>query len=320
MTLLDDLKHSSRWLNQFESDVYSQTGEDGVIAKALSILPKTNKWCVEFGAWDGKHLSNTFNLVANSGYNVVLIEGDQAKYEKLKTDYPYPGTFVGQFVGWRDRDNLDSILEKTECPIDPDLLSIDIDGNDYHVWKAVDKYRPKLVIIEFNPTASNRCQYVQPADPNLNQSSSPAPIVALGKDKGYELICVIGPNLLFVERSYFYLFHIPDNSLEVMRDEDEVTSLFLGFDGSLVVDGPAEMRWHGAKLKISQPLPKMFRAYPPNFSWRQRKLYAIYRRIDKKVARKLPMMELILMGEIFVIYSIAIGVFAWASRFWKLDK
>jgi hypothetical protein len=279
---LEALKRSSRWLNQFQQDVYSQTGEDGVIAKALEILPARNNWCVEFGAWDGKHLSNTFNLVENSNYSVVLVEGDKSKYERLKRDYPYKdrAIFVGQFVGWTKEDNLDTILQKQVLvPEDPDLLSIDVDGNDYHIWKACTKYRPKLVLIEFNPTSSNRFEYVQPPDANVNHSSSPYPLVALGKEKGYELICVIGPNLLFVDTQYFPLFNIPDNSLDVMRDEDEVTHLFIGFDGSLMVDGPTDMRWHGRKLRIKQPFPRFLRAYPPNYSVPQRVLFKIWNKL-----------------------------------------
>jgi Methyltransferase FkbM domain len=280
LTPLEQLKKSSRWLNEFAKDVYSQTGEDGIVAKALEILPSRNGWCVEFGAWDGKHLSNTYNLVENSKYHVVLVEGDKEKYESLCRNYAYKdrATFVGQFVGWTEQDNLDTILEKHPVPLDFDLLSIDVDGNDYHIWKAVQKFRPRLVLIEFNPTSSNRFDYVQPADPNCNQSNSPAALVRLAKSKGYELTCVIGPNLLFVDRQYFYHFHIPDNSLEVLREEDEVNHLFLGFDGSLVVDGPAELRWHSLPLKVNQPFPKVLRHYPPNYGPWRGMLFRVWRR------------------------------------------
>jgi len=248
----------------------------------LRFSPLANKWCVEFGAWDGKHLSNTFNLVENSKYNVVLIEGDKSKFESLRRDYPYKdrAIVVGQFVGWTADNNLDTILQTQESvPIDPDLLSIDVDGNDYHIWKACKKYRPKLVLIEFNPTSSNRFEYVQPPDPHVNHSNSPSPLVKLGKENGYELICVIGPNLLFVDAQYFPLFGIPDNSLDVMRDDEEVTHLFIGFDGTVLVDGPADLRWHGRKLNIKQPFPRILRAYPPNYSRLQSVLYRLWNKL-----------------------------------------
>jgi hypothetical protein len=279
------LKQSGRWMNEYSKDVYSQTGEDGVIAKALEMLPSRNRWCVEFGAWDGKHLSNTFNLVENENYRVVLVEGDKAKYQRLRNEYPFRerAIFIGQFVGWEESDNLDTILEKTPTPLDFDLLSIDVDGNDYHIWKAVQIFRPKLVLIEFNPTSSNHFDFVQPADPNCNQSSSPAALIRLAKSKGYELICVIGANLLFVERQYYAAFHIPDNSLEILRDEDEVTHLFLGFDGSLIVDGPAVLRWHGLPLKVNQPFPRALRCYPPNYDPWRRLLFRIWKRFHRFV-------------------------------------
>jgi hypothetical protein len=279
-TEMEALKRRSRWLTEYSQNFHSQTGEDGILGKALDMLPERNQWCVEFGAWDGKHLSNTFHLV-EEGYRVVLIEGDAEKYRQLCADYPFKerGTFVNAFVGWTEKDGLDSILTGLPIPLDFDLLSIDIDGNDYHVWRAVEKYRPKLVLIEFNPTASNRMDYVQPADPRINRSSSPAAVVRLGKEKGYELVSVIGPNLLLVDKRFYDLFEIPDNSLAVMRDEDEVTTLFLGFDGCVFQDGPGELRWHGIKVKLKQPLPKILQRYPPAYSKLERVLFRVFKRI-----------------------------------------
>lgn len=280
---LETLKESSRWLNTFATNVYSQTGEDGVVAKALSILPANDGWCVEFGAWDGKHLSNTHNLVEQRRYNVVLIEGNKEKYRSLCSNYPFKerAIFVNQFVGWSDEDGLDSILGGYPIPRNFDFLSVDVDGNDFHIWKAMKTFRPKLVLIEYNPTASNRIDFVQPADSKCNQSNSPAALVRLGKEKGYELISVTGVNLLFVDGQYYSRYEIPDNSLAVMRDEDEVTSLYMGFDGSLMLDGPAELRWHGESLKVTQPLPAILRRYPPAYNAWQRILLRLHRFIRR---------------------------------------
>lgn len=221
-------------------------------------------------------------MVENFNYKVVLAEGDKSKFESLKRDYPYKerAIFVGQFVGWTPDHNLDTILQKHEAvPSDPDFLSIDVDGNDYHIWKACTKYRPKLVLIEFNPTSSNRFDYVQPPDPNLNHGNGPLSLVKLGKEKAYELICITSYNLLFVDAQYFALFNIPDNSLDVMRCEEEVTRLFIGYDGSLLVDGPADLIWHGRKLQIKQPFPRILRTYPPNYSKLQRVLFKVWKKL-----------------------------------------
>jgi len=279
---LEELKKRSRWLNRSASNVYSQAGEDGIIAKALTMLPATNRWCVEFGAWNGKYLSNTYNLVENSQYNAVLIEGDQRRYQSLCREYPFKdrAIFVGQFVGWTEHENLDTILGRHPIPLDFDLLSIDVDGNDYHIWEAVKKYRPKCVLIEFNPTSSNRMDYVQPADPRCTRGCSPAALVRLGKEKGYEVICVTELNLLFVDRQYFEIFAIPDNSLAVMRDEDKVISTYIGYDGYILSDNPFHLPWHGIGFKMKQPLPQVLRTYPDNYNPFQRFLYRVRRRLS----------------------------------------
>ena len=70
-------------LLDFAANTHSQTGEDGVLAKILQTLSATDHWCVEFGAWDGRHLSNTCNLIENSGYSAVLIEPNSKRFADL---------------------------------------------------------------------------------------------------------------------------------------------------------------------------------------------------------------------------------------------
>ena len=74
-------------LNKYKKNIYSQNGEDGILIhllKKIKIL-KNDKdlWCCEFGAWDGIHGSNTFNLVKNYNFNAVYIEGDKDKFKDL---------------------------------------------------------------------------------------------------------------------------------------------------------------------------------------------------------------------------------------------
>jgi len=59
----------SAWLLDHASDTYSQTGEDGIIEKILEHIPQKDRWCVEFGAWDGRLFSNTCNLIESKDYS-----------------------------------------------------------------------------------------------------------------------------------------------------------------------------------------------------------------------------------------------------------
>ena len=133
-----------KWPPESKEGVYSQAGEDRIIDDILEILPENDKWCVEFGAWDGILFSNTRNLIESKEYSAVLIEGDKNKFCELQNNLPTKGNTIAinQYVGFTEEDGLDRILADTPIPFDFDLLSIDIDGNDYHCWKAVEKYEP----------------------------------------------------------------------------------------------------------------------------------------------------------------------------------
>jgi hypothetical protein len=174
------------WLLQYKKDVYSQSGEDGIVQAILNALGERDHWCVESVAWDTQQLSNTRNLIESYFYNAVLIEGDTERFASLKRFYAanHNVTPVHAFVGFGKEDGFDSVLKKTAIPAGFDFLSIQIYGNDFHVWKAMEAYRPKLICIEFNPTIPNECDFVQPADARINQGSSLKSLVALGQAKG----------------------------------------------------------------------------------------------------------------------------------------
>jgi hypothetical protein len=165
---------NDKWLLDHAANVYSQAGEDGVLAKILDVLGDGNKWCVEFGAWDGKYLSNTYNLVEKRGFSAVMIEGSAKRHRDLVASFKDNPRIVPvhAFVGFTPADGLDAILARTSIPREFDVLSIDIDGNDYHVWKAVTAYRPRIVVIEYNPTVPTAVDFVQPADMSINQGTS----------------------------------------------------------------------------------------------------------------------------------------------------
>ncbi|MGA2435368.1 MAG: hypothetical protein ABSG25_08785, partial [Bryobacteraceae bacterium] len=74
-------------LSNFKNNIYSQNGEDGIIEEILNIIPDKNKWCCEFGAWDGIFLSNTHNLIKNKDYSSIQIEADSTKYLELVNNY-----------------------------------------------------------------------------------------------------------------------------------------------------------------------------------------------------------------------------------------
>ena len=77
--------YKNYFYERYKNNVYSQNGEDGIVEELLKRLNINTGWVCEFGAWDGIHLSNTFNLI-KKGFNGVLIESDNQKYKDLIKD------------------------------------------------------------------------------------------------------------------------------------------------------------------------------------------------------------------------------------------
>lgn len=270
----DDIDYSS-----FARNVTSQAGEDGIIEELLARLPESDRWCVEFGAWDGSVASNSASLV-DSGYSAVLIEGDRRKWEDLAARYQsnHAVEAMCAMVGWEGANTLDNLLARTQIPHDFDLLSIDIDGNDFHVWAAVEDYRPKVVVIEFNPTIANGVEFVQTADARVNQGSSVSSLAALATRKGYQLVAATEFNAFFVTNELFPRFGIRDNSVERLRtDKEWQTQIFFGYDGRAILLGGKGLYWHGVALpRQIRMVPRLFVGWPGNFGPLRRAAHAVW--------------------------------------------
>jgi hypothetical protein len=283
---MTDMNKPDTWLRDCARSVASQNGEDGIIEKMLEVIGEGDKWCVEFGSWDGKRFSNTNNLIINKDYSAVLIEGDEERYRELLKTYESNQKVISKnaFVGFEKDDSLDVILGSTEIPEDFDLLSIDIDGNDYHVWEAVRSYRPKSVVIEFNPTIPPEVKFVQPRDMSVTQGSSLLSMAALARSRDYELVAVEAANAFFVDAKYYEMFGIEDNSVNTLwTDRSAVTHIFCGYDGTVFVRGNRVLPWQGISYKESkvQQIPKWARRRVGDRSILRKKLAKIYRRLRR---------------------------------------
>jgi len=94
----------------------------------------------------------------------VLLEADPDRFQELHQRYvENPSvTCLNEMVAFEGEKSIDSLLKHhTSIPQDFDLLSIDIDGNDYHIWDGIKEFVPLVVVIEFNPSIGNNIVFIQ---------------------------------------------------------------------------------------------------------------------------------------------------------------
>lgn len=253
---------------------YSQCGEARVISRLLERMEARDGWCCEFGAADGYFMSNTRHLIDAAGYNAVLIEPDRSQYEKLARSGERVLAIHGA-VGWGDDDSLDVILAGTQIPTDFDVLSIDIDGNDYHVWDATQQYRPKIVVIEYNPTVPNAVEFVQERAVGVRHGSGLRSIWQLGASKGYAMVGASAFNVVFLRADIASALNVrPVVPEAVTANESYMARFWVGYDGTLF-NQPLYMPWHPVVIRRGelQVLPRLLRMFPDEYGFWRRVLF-----------------------------------------------
>lgn len=271
-------------LIDYRANVYSQCGEDGVISEVLKRLAENialDKWCVEFGAWNGVYLSNTCRLIREAGYSAVLIEGDKQRVNELRENFPQNNVYkVFRFVNFDGPNTLDNLLSETPIPSDFDFMSIDIDGVDYYIFEGLKRFTPKVICIEFNPSIPNAVDFVQPKDFTIKQGSSAKAISRLAEEKGYSLVASTHANLFFVRNDLAKFVVSPIPTLEELNtDGNDPQYIFVGYDGTLL-SNKFELRypWHGISVPIlsMQFLPKYLRVFAGDYGAAMRLLFRLY--------------------------------------------
>lgn len=220
-------------LIDFSHNVYSQFGEDGIIAKIFEIIGPRSKVVVEFGAWDGFMYSNTAALWANSkSWKGILIEGDAQKFNELRAGTAgYNVVAINAWVGIGPEDCLEVILQDYGVSESIDLLSIDVDGNDYHIFNSLKKIRPRVIVCEYNPTIPFHYDVYAPYAPNNNFGQSVAALDRIAQKKGYVLVALTQTNAIFVHKKEFPKFADFETNFWALNVNDGYLVMVTTYDG-----------------------------------------------------------------------------------------
>ena len=198
-------------LSQAEFRVFSQWGEDGIIQRLIQEVPIDRRIFVEFGVQDYQE-SNTRFLLMHDNWAGMVIDGDQGNIDRIRQDEIFWRYNLKTECAFVKRDNINDLLKNNGIVGDIGLLSIDIDGNDYWVWEAIEAVRPRIAVVEYNARFGPHRAVTVPYDAGFTRArahysmiyygaSLPA-LVSLGTRKGYDFVGAnsAGNNAFFVRR------------------------------------------------------------------------------------------------------------------------
>ena len=208
--LVNQNKLSAKNILQSEAKVFSQFGEDGIIQYILNNVDITEKKFIEFGVENYEEANTRFLLEAYN-WNGLIIDSSKKNTNFIKNqDYywKYNLKVENKFI---NAENINSIISASGFKDKIGLLSIDIDGNDYWIWKSINCIEPELVIVEYNARFGPNKSVTIDYDPEFNRyknnklvyGASLSALNKLGNEKGYSLICTNsnGNNAFFLKKN-----------------------------------------------------------------------------------------------------------------------
>lgn len=142
--------NDSKSIRDYEFKVFSQWGEDGIIQHLTNVIEIKNKTFIEFGVEDFFE-SNCRFLLMKDNWKGFIIDGSIDNICKLKKSYLYWKYHLNAIASFITKDNINFLLEKSGFDEDVGILSIDLDGNDYYILDSISKFKPRILICEFNP-------------------------------------------------------------------------------------------------------------------------------------------------------------------------
>ena len=176
----------------------SQNEEDGIIHAIFDTVGDGSRRFVEIGA--GTNGGNSGFLASECGWSGMMLEANEDRLSKLKMHFePLGITCLGNWVA---RENINDFIRDSGCEGEIDLLSIDIDGNDYWIWESITACSPRLVIIEYNSLFGPDRAVVVPYDAEFDRhrfveaaegghyyfGASLQALSRLAEQKGYRLV------------------------------------------------------------------------------------------------------------------------------------
>jgi len=180
-----------------EFKVFSQWKDDGIIQFLVDYLTPDNKTFIEFGV-ENYTESNTRFLLMNNNWTGLILDGTEGNIKDVQQQEIYWQYNLTAATAFITAENINDLIEQHGFSGETGLLHIDIDGNDYWVWKAISVISPIIVIVEYNSVFGEKNSWTIPYKPDFNRTdahysnlyfgSSLLSLYDLAKEKGYTFI------------------------------------------------------------------------------------------------------------------------------------
>jgi hypothetical protein len=207
-------QHSDKQgIERYEYSLFSQNGEDGILRYLYSEIGFTSRLFFEFGF--GVTQNNSLRLIMKENFGGVFVDGSEVSVRYFNNAACFLGLHnVRAIHRFLSLDNLESTIIESHLSEDIDLLSIDVDGNDYWFWEGIGSLSPRVVVIEYNASLGPDVSLTVPYDPSFDRhqkhasgfyhGASLTALQRLGSKKGYGLVgCNSnGVNAFFVKQDY----------------------------------------------------------------------------------------------------------------------
>jgi hypothetical protein len=251
-------KKESRNLRDYEFKVFSQWGEDGILQRLVKVVEIKNRTFIEFGVEDFFE-SNCRYLLMKDNWSGLVIDGSSSNMNRLKGSYFFWKHHLIAVDAFITRDNINDLLARSAFDEDLGILSVDLDGNDYHVLEKITFFRPRILICEYNSVFGPSRKISVPYDENFMRTAkhssnlywgaSLAAMTHLANKRGYSLV---GTNT--ASNNAFFVRN------DLLNDNLEVLSVEQAYSASLYResrDAEGRLTYVGAedRLKMIQGMP-----------------------------------------------------------------
>ena len=211
--------------------LHSQFEEDGMLLYIFSVIGSSNKSAIELCAGSGETCMAS-NLIINHGWEALLIDGDKNNVDRgIQFFSQHKNTSLHLPIfkqAWLTTDNINQLIEENGFGGEVDLLSLDIDGNDYHIMEAITVVKPRVIICETHNVIPSQMALTIPYKAEFNRLDGPhqdfSGVSLLGmskllKGRGYRLIGAShhGFNAIFIHEGVAEDF-FPEVTIDAVHD------------------------------------------------------------------------------------------------------